>query len=301
MSMYHNCVFNNLAGDGVRSALNASDMGNFNIPWPSEVEQGEIAVFLDTQLTQVNALISNVEAQIEKLKAYKQSLITEVVTKGLDPSVTMKDSGVDIIGLIPNTWCMKKFKHISLAIGDGIHSTPNYDPTGNIFFINGNNIGFDNLVFKDNTNRINENEFSTYKHPHLTENTVFIALNGTYGKTSFYHGERVLLGKSAGYITLKAEENKSFVRLYLQSAIAKQIMDLSLLGTTIPNLSLKTLNEFWIPYPPQKVQMAIVSELSKKIYKIDRLISIKQKKIEKLNQYKKSLIYEYVTGKKEVH
>ena len=76
-------------------------MGEFVIPYPSESEQREISAFLDKKCNQVNALIENVQAQIEKLKAYKQSVITEVVIKGLDPTVPMKDSGVDRLDRIP--------------------------------------------------------------------------------------------------------------------------------------------------------------------------------------------------------
>ena len=284
-----------------RWTLNNDALRGYETPVVPYALQQRIVERIQAEEKKVDTLIANVQTQIEKLKAYKQSVITEIVTKGLDPSVPMKDSGVGLFGSIPATWSMKKFKHISDAIGDGIHSTPNYDQDGDVFFINGNNIGAEMLVFKDDTNRINEQEFQSYKQPLLTANTIFITLNGaTYGKTSFYHGEKVLLGKSAGYITLKEDENKEYVRFYLQSHVAKLIMELSLLGTTIPNLSLRTLNEFWIPYPPQIEQQRIVSFLSEKIGQIDRLIAIKQKKIDKLNEYKKSLIYEYVTGKKEV-
>ena len=95
MSLYYNCVYNNLGGNGVRSALNGKDMGEFLIPYPSEAEQRKICAYLDKKNAQVDTLIKNVHAQIEKLKAYKQSLITEVVTKGLEPDVPMKDSGVE--------------------------------------------------------------------------------------------------------------------------------------------------------------------------------------------------------------
>ena len=112
------------------------------------------------------------------------------------------------------------------AIGDGIHSTPVYDEAGKIHFVNGNNIGKDFIEFKENTNTINDSEYSHYKEPLMTENTILITLNGaTYGKTSFYHNEKILLGKSAGYITLKNGENREYVRYYLQSSIAKLIME----------------------------------------------------------------------------
>ena len=115
-----------------------------------------------------------------------------------------------------------------------------------------------------------------------------------------YNGEEILLGKSAGYITLKPNENKEFVRYYLQSAVAKLIMDYSLCGSTIANVSLRTLNDFAIPYPPKVEQVNIVKYLDKHTSQIDRSISYRQNIIERLLEYKKSFIYEVVTGKKEV-
>uniref|UniRef100_UPI00140A8CF6 restriction endonuclease subunit S n=1 Tax=Enterocloster aldenensis TaxID=358742 RepID=UPI00140A8CF6 len=157
------------------------------------------------------------------------------------------------------------------------------------------------MVFKDGTNTVSDEELSNYKLPLLTENTVFITLNGaTYGKTSFYQGEKVLLGKSAGYITFNQSENKEYLRYYLQSNVAKLIMDLSLLGSTIANVSLRTLNNFIIPYPSQSEQLDIVNYLNSKCKLLDENIVKKQKIIERLQEYKKSLIYEVVTGKKEV-
>lgn len=270
------------------------------IDWTIQ-EQCRIADYLDRKCSQIDAIIARQQEVIEKLKAYKLSVITEAVTKGLNPNVPMKDSGVEWIGEIPEHWILNKLKYLSLDIGDGIHATPTYDVDGNIYFVNGNNIGEEYLVFKEDTNTISDTEYASYKLPLLTENTVFITLNGaTYGKTSFYHGEKVLLGKSAGFITLKSTESREFIRYYLQSYTAKLIMDLSLLGSTIANLSLRTLRDFVIPYPPKEEQIQIVNHLNNRISGIDAAVSKKKKIVDELIDYKKSLIYEVVTGKKEV-
>ena len=275
--------------------------GNSYIRNISQSKQQKIASYLDRKCTQIDILIANQQQQIEKLKAYKQSVITETVTKGLDSDVAMKDSGIEWIGEIPEHCSLVPMKYLADAIGDGIHSTPNYDINGDFFFINGNNIGEERLQFKESTNKLNAQEFANYKAPLLTDNTILITLNGaTYGKTSFYNNEPVLLGKSAGYITLKPYVNKRYIRYYLQSSISKLIMDLSLAGTTIQNVSLRTLNTFTVVYPQINEQERIVTYLDRKCSQIDKLIALKQQKIEKLQQYKKSLIYEYVTGKKQL-
>lgn len=301
MLMYYNEIFNNLGDNGVRSSLNAQDL--LNVPMvdiPNSLRK-RIADFLDEKCGKIDRYIARQQQAIEKLKAYKQSVITEAVTKGLDPDASMKDSGITCVGEIPAHWSVIRFKYITDAIGDGLHGTPEYDSDGEYYFLNGNNIGNENLVFKDNTDRLSESEYKKYKPVNINENTILITLNGaTYGKTSFYNNERVLLGKSAGYITLKDGENKYFVRLYLQSYIARLVMELSLCGSTIANLSLKTLNEFVMPYPPYNEQEKIVEYLNARCFEIDRAIDKKQSLITKLAEYKKSLIFEAVTGKIEV-
>lgn len=263
--------------------------------------QRRIADYLDRKCRQIDAIIARQQEVIEKLKTYKLSVITEEVTKGLNPDVPMKDSGVEWIGEIPEHWVLNKLKYLSLDIGDGIHATPTYDEDGNVYFVNGNNIGEEYLVFKEDTNTISDTEYASYKLPLLTGNTVFVTLNGaTYGKISFYHGEKILLGKSAGFITLKSTESREFIRYYLQSYTAKLIMDLSLLGSTIANLSLRTLRDFVIPYPPIEEQIQIVNHLNNRTSSIDAAVSKKEKIVDELIDYKESLIYEVVTGKKEV-
>lgn len=285
----------------LRYTLSYDEFGVLSIPIPSLSEQQKIAEFLDEKCSHIDSVLDKTNASIEEYKKLKQAVITQAVTKGIRPYRPMKDSGIEWIGEIPEDWRTVKLKYLSIEIGDGLHSTPNYDTEGNIYFINGNNIGAEALVFKSDTSRINEIEFAKYKQPIMNENTILITLNGaTYGKTSYYNNEKILLGKSAGYITLKCEESKQFLRYYLQSTIAKTIMDLSLNGTTIANLSLTTLNNFLIIYPSIVEQQEIVSYLNAKCAEIDKLIEKKEQLISELETYKKSLIYEYVTGKKEV-
>jgi len=267
---------------------------------PMDVQQ-RIIEFLDIRCAKIDSVIARQQEAIEKLKAYKLSVVTEAVTQGLNPDVPMKDSGYHFIGTIPKHWTAMRMKHIAVAIGDGIHTTPEYDVDGDYYFLNGNNIGADSLVFKENTDRLSIQEYQKYKAPLLNEETIFITLNGaTYGKTSFYHGEKVLLGKSAGYITLNGVVNKSYIRYYLQSRVARTIMELSLCGSTIANLSLKTLNNFYIPLPGRDEQDTITTYLDQRCAQIDSIISRRQSIIDKLVEYKKSLIYEVVTGKREV-
>lgn len=292
--------FNHYAKN-IRYTLSYEEFSALPLLLPEKSEQRSIADYLDRKCSQIDVIIARQQEVIEKLKTYKLSVITEEVTKGLNPDVPMKDSGVEWIGEIPEHWVLNKLKYLSLDIGDGIHATPTYDEDGNVYFVNGNNIGEEYLVFKEDTNTISDTEYASYKLPLLTGNTVFVTLNGaTYGKISFYHGEKILLGKSAGFITLKSTESREFIRYYLQSYTAKLIMDLSLLGSTIANLSLRTLRDFVIPYPPIEEQIQIVNHLNNRTSSIDAAVSKKEKIVDELIDYKESLIYEVVTGKKEV-
>lgn len=277
-------------------------MKKIMLPVPNEDEQQRIADFLDEKVGEIDSIIAKTRVTIEDYKKYKQVIITDAVTKGLNPNVEMKESGIEWIGKIPKHWKVLRMKNIAEEIGDGLHSTPEYDEDGDVFFINGNNIGNEYLIIKENTNKLNETERKKYTLSLLNENTIMIALNGaTYGKTSFYNGEKVLLGKSAGYITLREMCNKKYIRYFLQSYSAKYFMALSLNGTTIQNLSLNTLNNFYIAFPDEEEQQKIVQYLNEICSEIDKLIAKKEELLIDLESYKKTFIFEYVTGKKEVN
>lgn len=294
-----NCITPN----SVRVGRNTSfeKFGNILMPIPTKEEQNKIANFLDNKILVIDNVIEKTRETIEDYKKYKQSVITEMVTKGCDKNAVIKDSGNKWIKLLPLNWKISKMKYFSKEIGDGLHATPDYDENGKIYFVNGNNIGNEYLVFKADTNKINDREYQKYKLPLLNSQTILIALNGaTYGKISLYNMEKILLGKSAGYITYKNDVNRKFMSYYMLSYFSKELMTYSLNGTTIQNLSLDTLRNFICFVPPLEEQNKVVEYLDKKCIQIDKLISSKEKIIEELEQYKKSLIYEYVTGKKEV-
>jgi len=286
-------------GDGVRQSMKYDDLKKLLVLKPSFPEQQKIANRLDTKCTEIDNLISLQEEMIAELKAYKQSVITEAVCKGLDNNVPMKDSGIAWIGEIPEKWNLTRLKLITKEIGDGLHGTPNYDDNGGYYFINGNNLGTDVINLHIDTRQVNENEYKKYKIK-LDFNSILISLNGTIGNLSFYNGELVILSKSSGYINLEDTENKYFIKYVLMSDVCKRYFNNSFSGTTINNLSLNTLRNTTIVYPPLSEQQSIANYLDKKCANIDELISIKQQKADELKEYKKSMIYEYVTGKKEV-
>ena len=302
MSLYYNCVYNNLGGDGVRSALNASDMGEFVIPYPSEEEQKTIAEFLDKNIVKVDTLIANVQAQIEKLKAYKQSVITEVVTKGLDSTVPMKDSELLWFGNIPQHWKLAKVKLFASTCSGG---TP---PSGDMSYYDGDvnwvcSYDLHETEITETGKTLSEKGAALIAGELQSPNSILIAMYGGSGT----------IGNS-GLLKCYARTNQAICSVHFDEAvmdprfafyqtmfIRKYWMYYAVGTRKDPNISQDVVRNMKYVIPPIEEQKSMVALLDEKCSQIDRLIAIKEAKIEKLEQYKKSLIYEYVTGKKEVH
>lgn len=263
-------------------------------------EQKSRADFLDLECSSIDKILFKTRSSIEEYKKLKQAVITQAVTKGVRGEREMKDSGVEWIGEIPEEWNKCKLKNISIDIGDGLHGTPKFDDSGEVYFINGNNFSGEYVEPKFDTKKLCLEESLNYPKPELTEQTIMISLNGSYGKVCLYRYFPMLLGKSAGYITLLPSINRRYVRYYLSSTPAQIIMTLNLNGTTIPNLSLNTLYNFSTILPPASEQAEIADYLDAKCAEINKLIAKKEQLVKELESYKKSLIYEVVTGKREV-
>jgi type I restriction enzyme S subunit len=294
MGMYYNCVFNNLGGDGVRSALNASDIGTLLIPYPDGKIQKQIGESLDTICANVDTLTTNIKTQIEKLKAYKQSLITEVVTKGLDPTVPMKDSGVEWIGEIPAHWKIQRgkalFKETDARSADGSEELLTVSQYTGITPRSQKNVTmFEALSLEG---------YKICEIGDIAANTMWLWA-GAIG-ISEYRGV-----VSPSYNVYRQRSN-NFAPRYLDHLLRAPMLvqEYASLSTGIRASRLrlypKDFFNIMFPVPPLEEQQAILDALNSKFSAVDRLIAIKQAKIEKLEQYKRSLIYEYVTGKREV-
>ena len=298
MSLYYNCVFNNLGGNGVRSALNAKDMGDFVMPFPPEEEQRKICAYIDRQKDDVDILISNVQAQIEKLKAYKQSVITEVVTKGLNPAVMMKDSGVEWLGEVPNHWDVYRIANLYAERSEnGLPELP-------ILTVSINTGVSDHEVEDKDKDRvfIRMEDRSKYKRVcpgDLTYN-MMRAWQGAFGAV------RVDGLVSPAYVVAKPKNDipldSRYIEALLRTPVAIEEMHRYSRGIVDFRLRLywPEFKNICICLPPIEEQQKIADYIDEIAAKVDALVAIKQAKIEKLEQYKRSLIYEYVTGKKEV-
>jgi type I restriction enzyme S subunit len=233
------------------------------------------------------------------LEEERVGVINLAVTKGLDLTVPMKDSGIEWLGEIPAHWEVKRMNFISTKIGDGLHGTPNYVDESVFPFINGTNIGEGVIIITDRTKFVSEEEYMSNQKI-LTSNTILMSINGTIGNLAFYNGESIMLGKSVAYINLESNVNKDFIYYYLKSEIAKDYISMELSGSTIKNLSLYSINKTPIPYPAKDEQHEIVNYIKTKMLEIGTIISKTQQEIELLKEYKTALISEVVTGKVDV-
>ena len=279
---------------------------NCPIHIPPYKDQNRIALCLDGKLAQVNILIANVQAQIEKLKAYKQSLITEVVTKGLDPTVPMKDSGIEWIGTIPEHWGTAKLQYCA-RIRSGITLGKKYPkgtemierPYLRVANVQSGGVILDNLK----TVEVSAEDDLQYR---LSAGEVLMTEGGDrdkLGRGCVWQGQIDPCLHQNHIFALQTNEllDPQFLAYMTASDVGRVYFDITAIKTT--NLACTNSSKvlaFRFPLPKMPEQLELVAYLDKKCAQIDRLIAIKQEKIEKLEQYKRSLIYEYVTGKKEV-
>ena len=184
-----------------------------------------------------------------------------------------------------DTWEQRKFSEGVSEIGDGLHGTPIYCEDGNVYFINGNNLVDGKIVISAEAKKVNESQQSTADKS-LDDTTILMSINGTIGNLAYYSGERLMLGKSAAYIKV-SEFDKRFVYAYLQApSVQGYFMD-SLTGTTIKNLGLKAIREM-IMFIPQDVDEQ--KRIGKFLDYLDNLITLHQRKYDKLTKAKKSML-----------
>ena len=284
---------------GIREGKNIQyvDFANSQIPVPPLAEQEHIAAFLDAECAEIDAVLEKTRASIEEYKKLKQAVITQAVTKGIRGNRPMKDSGIEWIGEIPAEWEIKRIKNIcSLKTG----STPS---TGNAEWFNGDLLWFTPGDFN--------------------EKFVLLLSNRTLSRTAEKDGVAtmipansvlvVCIGGSAGkvgYTNYGCSCNQQITALCKSNIMPKLLMyDVNAgmpflrnttMFTTLPILNNQAIGGLVLPIPRKEEQLSIIEYLDEKCAGIDALIAKKQQYLTEIENYKKSLIYEYVTGKKEV-
>ena len=235
------------------------DIAKDSIPLPPKSTQLAIV----SELDKINELIRLKKEQLKDFDNLAQSLFYEMFG---DPVENEKG------------WEVKKLKDISREIGDGLHGTPEYSEvdTG-CYFINGNNLENGTIVIKENTKMVSEKTKAKH-YIEMDDFTILVSINGTLGKVAFYNGENVILGKSACYIKLEAYNDKKYIFELLKSDYFKRYAESECTGTTIRNVSLKSMRNFRCPLPPLPLQRLF----AQRIEQIGREKSEVQKSIQDL-------------------
>lgn len=278
--------------------ISFSDFGNSYIPYPPLTVQYRIADFLDDKCAKIDRLIAHEQATIDELKAYKQSVITEAVTKGLDKSVLMKDSGVEWIGEIPESWSVLATKRLFLVVSG---ATPQSDKSefwdGDIKWITPADYKTEDIYINGGKRSITKAGLNSCNTTMIPPNNIIFSKRAPIGAVAINNGE---LCTNQGCLACIAKVDLALKYFYYLMSVFTEQYEFLGTGTTFKEISLNDFKDFLLTYPYIQEQQQIANYLDKKCADIVSLISIKQQKIEVLKEYKKSLIYEYVTGKIEV-
>ena len=286
-------------GSAIKNIPPFNVLNKLRVTLPSNIEQHQIVNYLDKKTAQLDKAKALLEEQIQKLKDYRASLIYETVTKGLDKTVPMKDSGIDWIGQVPEGWGVKAIKYIFDEIGSG--STPKSD---NEMFYDGdiNWIQSGDLYQTDTVTSVSKTiSYQGFKSTSALKiyQPPFVALamyGASVGNVAVSYIDACV--NQAVVVMLGASEKVRFGKYAIEASKSNLIF--SAQGGTQPNISQNLIKNWSIPQPKSEEQVQIVDFLDKKTVQIDKLIQIKNEQIENINRQRQTLIYDYVTGKRRV-
>ena len=265
----------------IRLRVSASNILKRRVAIPPYSEQLSIADFLDNIISKIDSIIAEAKASIEEYKAWKSSIIYEAVTKGLDPTAEMKDSGVDIIGTIPAHWKSSRLKFLC-SIMTGNQDTQNAVPDGEYpFYVRSPIVERSNVYTFDGEG-------------------ILMAGDGAGAGRVFHHAFGKYAIHQRVYCFYNFRETVSDYLFFYMSELFSKEMDKGSAQSTVPSVRMPMITNFVVCLPPISEQNEIVSYLKKRIDSIESIIQAKEELIADLESYKKSLIYEVVTGKRKV-
>ena len=292
-------------GSGIRKTLKFQDFKSIKIVAPSLTEQTAIAAYLDTQCAKIDEIIAQAKASIEDYKQWKSSIIYEAVTKGLNPNVEMKDSGVEWIGKVPKEWKAIPLKVCTSKIGSG--KTPQggaetYQDNG-VLFLRSQNV-YNTGLELDGVYYISDEIDSTMKNSRVRYNDVLLNITGgSIGRCCLFDLPDTAANVNQHVCIIRTKPEillPQFLRYFWNSAAGPMVIDQYQTGSNRQGLNFEQIGATHIPLCSIAEQRQIVAMLDQKCAVIDQLMAEKQSLIDDLESYKKSLIYEVVTGKRRV-
>ena len=292
--------YNKYANSNVVAIINKQQQGELTYPLPSLEEQKQIANYLDKKTAKIDETIAKNEELIQLLEEKRVALINQVVTKGLNPDVSMKDSGVEWIGEIPEHWDVINLKKCCEKITDGSHFSPETTAEGK-YYITVRNILDDKIDF-ENAPKISLDDYKVLKNNGCEpkKGDVLLSKDGTIGKCIIVNETNFVILSSLGLLRPNYLINSKYLRYYLLSDINMKQMLSNIRGSAIKRLTINIIKELLLILPPCEEQEAITTYLDPNVNKINRTIDKIQNNIALLEEYKTSLIHHVVTGKIDV-
>ena len=280
----------------------ASTFASFLLPCPPLSQQNEIVNFLDKESSRIDSMLSKTISSIEEYKKLKQAVITQAVTKGVRGEREMKDSGVEWIGAIPKDWGRTKIKMIaSFFNGDRTsrYPQPSDFVDSGVAFLTSRNIDSDEVDLSE-TKYITDDKYKSLSGAKIQIDDIIFCLRGSVGKCAI--NRTLSCGTVASSLaTIRPKDiYPEYLLYFLLSNIASTQTTIFMNGTCAANLSAESVGNYYITLPISAEQKEIANYLDAKCAEIDGLIAKKEQLVKELESYKKSLIYEVVTGKREV-
>lgn len=307
---YIQTQFTLYAKTSAQSGVYMGDLKNFYITLPPLSEQHSISTYLDKKCAEIDNVISAQQKRIALLQELKQSVITHAVTKGLNPNVEMKDSGVEWIGEVPKHWEILKIKNCCRTEQYSIKTGPfgtqlkgeELQPQGDVAVYSQQNVI--NNDFTKIRYFVSYKKAESLRGFYTRPNDVLITSRGTIGKAAVLESSLPNGILHPCLIALRLNQEKclnDWLVMYInETACFKTDVALSSNATTIDVIYTGTLKNIYIPMPPYNEQVEILAKLNKKCASIDSSISKAQHQVDLLQEYKQSLITEVVTGKRKV-
>lgn len=224
---------------------------NTTFPLPPLSEQQRIVERIEELFAKLDEAKERLQEVAESFAVRKAAILHKAFTGELTKQWRREN------GVSDESWEEVSLKELSSVIGDGLHGTPVYSENGDYYFINGNNFDDSFIAIKESTKRVSIEEYKKYA-VNLNDNTVFLSINGTLGKTAFYNGEPVILGKSACYINVGEKLDKRFLKEMFHTNAFINYANQKATGSTIKNLGLKAIREYLVPLPSLPEQHEIV-------------------------------------------
>lgn len=284
-----------------RIRINLGELKKLKVPYPSLSEQIKIREYLDHETAQIDTLIAKQEKLIELLKEKRQAVISHAVTKGLNPDVTMKDSGVEWLGQVPEHWTVSKLKHF-VNVVDCKHITAEFFDEGIPLASIGEVKGWE--VNLSNAKLTNEKYYQELidgnRKPQVGD--IIYTRNATVGEASLVHAElpKFALGQDVCLIHIIQKLSSEYLLHFLKSEIIKIQLNSAMVGSTFKRINVDDIRNYVIVIPPIEEQECILKELDQKIEKYDSLINFAVKQIQLMQERRTALISSAVTGKIDV-